>query len=260
MTNMTTVVNIKLDCLRHKIYVKDWLANSNNVYIGSGVAVDNETYPEGENMWANPYKAGKDFDLSHVMSRYKLYMFGLIQSGDVKLSDFNRIKGKKLGCWCHPKLCHGDILQSIINNTCNTLPILSITPVNFLTNGSVEQYSRDAAVRMSKSEHGRCGTGLKKSKSLPRIVNTRQIGITRSSSAFTSRDTYTATSKSRRPSSVPIPATSVKLLMLPHLADLPRYSPRQMTIKSPTPSCRVKTLKLPLTTSNLVLSRTAIPE
>jgi Domain of unknown function (DUF4326) len=26
------------------------------------------------------------------------------------------LKGKVLGCWCHPKPCHGDVLARIANN------------------------------------------------------------------------------------------------------------------------------------------------
>jgi hypothetical protein len=28
----------------------------------------------------------------------------------------NELKGKTLGCWCKPKLCHGDVYVELINN------------------------------------------------------------------------------------------------------------------------------------------------
>jgi len=31
------------------------------------------------------------------------------------------LKGKTLGCWCHPKQCHGDILSKWANSIGNEL-------------------------------------------------------------------------------------------------------------------------------------------
>jgi hypothetical protein len=31
-------------------------------------------------------------------------------------SILNELKGKTLGCWCKPKLCHGDVYVELINN------------------------------------------------------------------------------------------------------------------------------------------------
>jgi hypothetical protein len=30
------------------------------------------------------------------------------------LNDLNELKGKKIGCWCMPKSCHGDVLVELI--------------------------------------------------------------------------------------------------------------------------------------------------
>lgn len=36
-----------------------------------------------------------------------------IANQDDLLSDLHELKGKVLGCWCHPKACHGDILKEL---------------------------------------------------------------------------------------------------------------------------------------------------
>lgn len=38
-------------------------------------------------------------------------------NGDGKhlLDDIHELEGKVLGCWCHPKSCHGDVLSEIVN-------------------------------------------------------------------------------------------------------------------------------------------------
>jgi len=33
------------------------------------------------------------------------------------LASLSELKGKTLGCWCHPKACHGDFLVQLANNT-----------------------------------------------------------------------------------------------------------------------------------------------
>ncbi|WP_036384005.1 DUF4326 domain-containing protein [Muricauda sp. MAR_2010_75] len=32
------------------------------------------------------------------------------------LKDLHELKGKILGCWCHPQKCHGDVLVELVNN------------------------------------------------------------------------------------------------------------------------------------------------
>lgn len=31
------------------------------------------------------------------------------------LKDLHELKGKTLGCWCHPQACHGDVLVELAN-------------------------------------------------------------------------------------------------------------------------------------------------
>jgi len=44
-----------------------------------------------------------------------------ITDGDGKhlLNDLVELKGKKLGCWCFPKSCHGDVLVELVKKYCN---------------------------------------------------------------------------------------------------------------------------------------------
>lgn len=35
------------------------------------------------------------------------------------LASLCSLKDKVLGCWCHPKLCHGDVYTLLINKLCN---------------------------------------------------------------------------------------------------------------------------------------------
>ena len=60
--------------------------------------------------WGNPYSIGKDGDRTEVIDKYKEHLRNhpnLIEDARSEL------KGKILGCWCAPQLCHGDILAFV---------------------------------------------------------------------------------------------------------------------------------------------------
>lgn len=61
--------------------------------------------------WGNPFEIGKDGTREEVCQKYKDW----ITQGDGKylLNDLHELKDKILGCWCHPKQCHGDILHEL---------------------------------------------------------------------------------------------------------------------------------------------------
>lgn len=60
--------------------------------------------------WGNPYEIGNDGTRDEVLLKYRKYI-----STRIKELPFEELRGKVLGCWCHPKPCHGDILIEIVN-------------------------------------------------------------------------------------------------------------------------------------------------
>ena len=73
-----------------------------DVYIGRG------------SVWGNPYVIGKDGDRPQVISKYKELLWSRMQSGQVTVSDLLALDGKRLGCFCKPKACHGDVIQAAV--------------------------------------------------------------------------------------------------------------------------------------------------
>ena len=86
---LTTVVNLKREPY--------------DVYIGRG------------SMWGNPFKMGSEADRERVIQAYKKYLKEAILRGEISILDLKTLKGKRLGCYCKPKACHGDILAEIVN-------------------------------------------------------------------------------------------------------------------------------------------------
>lgn len=113
-----SVVNVKVQNIRPNYHsLKNWIEDTNNVYIGrKGVVfIDGERYPKKDSIFANPYKIGKNGTREQVIEQYREYMENNIQKNRAYyLDELSKLKGKNLGCWCHPELCHGDVLLDLI--------------------------------------------------------------------------------------------------------------------------------------------------
>ena len=89
----------------HKEYGINWKkfkSDPNCVYIG-------RYHPFfGKSKWYNPYKIGTNEEL---VEKYREY---ILSRSDL-LEDLQELKGKEfLGCWCKPKVCHGDVLIELL--------------------------------------------------------------------------------------------------------------------------------------------------
>jgi hypothetical protein len=73
-----------------------------DVYIGRG------------SLWGNPYVIDKDGDRAEVIRKYRLLLWQQIQDGEVTIDQLKSLNGKRLGCFCKPKPCHGDVIASAV--------------------------------------------------------------------------------------------------------------------------------------------------
>lgn len=67
------------------------------VYIGRG------------SKWGNPFVIGKDGNRDDVCDKYEVYLL----SNQTLLDALPELKDKKLGCFCKPQRCHGDLLAKL---------------------------------------------------------------------------------------------------------------------------------------------------
>jgi Domain of unknown function (DUF4326) len=112
----TNVVNVKVDHIRPKHKnLKEWINDSNNVYIGRGgiVFVDDERFPKKDSIWANTHKIKKEEDRAQAIIDYEKDIREKIKKEKLQ-SELLKLEGKNLGCWCKPKACHGDVLIKLI--------------------------------------------------------------------------------------------------------------------------------------------------
>jgi hypothetical protein len=65
--------------------------------------------------WGNPFRAGRDGSLILVLAKYKLY----IKRNKILMAALPELVGKKLGCFCAPRPCHGDMLVELCAEYCS---------------------------------------------------------------------------------------------------------------------------------------------
>lgn len=63
----------------------------------------------GRSMWANPFHIGKDGSRAEVIAKYEAWL----RSRPHDMNMLYVLKDKKLGCWCKPEACHGDVLARL---------------------------------------------------------------------------------------------------------------------------------------------------
>ncbi len=80
-----------------------------DIYIGRG------------SKWGNPY-SHKDGTkalyrvktVGDAIKAYKNHLWNQIRNGFITLDDLRGLHGKRLGCYCAPRACHGDVLKAAV--------------------------------------------------------------------------------------------------------------------------------------------------
>ena len=59
--------------------------------------------------WGNPFHLGRDGGREEVIVRYQAWL----GRQPALLARLGELRGKRLGCWCAPRPCHGDVLARL---------------------------------------------------------------------------------------------------------------------------------------------------
>jgi hypothetical protein len=62
--------------------------------------------------WGNPFVIGRDGDRAEVIARYRAHLDAELAAGRITRAELAELHGKRLGCWCAPAPCHGDVLAA----------------------------------------------------------------------------------------------------------------------------------------------------
>lgn len=73
-----------------------------------------------QSKWANPFKMESDKSDKRkiVINKYKKWL----KEQEQLLKDWEELVARKLGCWCAPKPCHGDILIKLVKENLSKFP------------------------------------------------------------------------------------------------------------------------------------------
>ncbi|AXG66786.1 hypothetical protein HOU08_gp060 [Dickeya phage vB_DsoM_JA29] len=65
-----------------------------------------------QSKWGNRHYMNDDSpaERDRVCDEHEKELWEKIHAGDISLSELEELYGKRLGCWCKPKRCHGDAL------------------------------------------------------------------------------------------------------------------------------------------------------
>ena len=75
-----------------------------DVYIGRG------------SIWGNPFIAAtrSEVDRAIVIAKHKQYLWNQIKKSEITIDQLKALHGKRLGCFCKPKTCHGDNIVAAV--------------------------------------------------------------------------------------------------------------------------------------------------
>ena len=113
----TTIVNVKVQNIRPQyLNLKEWMNDDNNVYIGRAgiVFIDGERFPKQSSEWCNPYKITDELSRDECLDKYAKHLVRKLIDKKA-MRKFMLLKGKNLGCWCHPEACHGDVIKIFLD-------------------------------------------------------------------------------------------------------------------------------------------------
>lgn len=84
--------------------------NNNNTTVVNLADSDYDVYIGRPSKWMNPFVKGTDGSRSEVIQKFEQY----IRSKPELLAQIEELRGKRLGCYCAPKACHGDVLVRLL--------------------------------------------------------------------------------------------------------------------------------------------------
>jgi len=73
-----------------------------DIYIGRG------------SVWGNPFEITETTNRSQAIAKYKKYLWLQIKLQNITVEQLLSLKGKKLGCFCKPQSCHGDVIVGAV--------------------------------------------------------------------------------------------------------------------------------------------------
>ena len=102
MMNATVILDTYECKVNEMKYVVHCKKEKYDVYIGRG------------SKWGNPFVMRSEADRERVIEQFRKYLWEQIKTGAITKDELRVLDGKRLGCFCAPKACHGDVIVAAI--------------------------------------------------------------------------------------------------------------------------------------------------
>lgn len=76
-----------------------------------------DVYIGRPSIFGNPFVIGYDGDRSEVIEKYRSAFYQRLKYDSEFRGAIEGLRGKRLGCYCHPLPCHGDIIAEYLNKS-----------------------------------------------------------------------------------------------------------------------------------------------
>lgn len=83
-----------------------------DVYIGRA----NKSHNLPQSPFANPFRLSDGYSRANAIKAYRQWFEAALENPKFRAA-VEKLRGKRLGCWCKPKPCHGDIIVEYLNST-----------------------------------------------------------------------------------------------------------------------------------------------
>lgn len=64
-------------------------------------------------IWANPFAISVTCTREQALEKYQVHLDAMLQKEENRSALF-QLMGKRIGCWCKPRACHGDLLVNAL--------------------------------------------------------------------------------------------------------------------------------------------------
>lgn len=75
-----------------------------------------QVYIGRPSIYGNPFEITEERSREESVALYKIYFYNRISSDEDFKNKVLTLRGKVLGCFCKPKICHGDVICEYLNN------------------------------------------------------------------------------------------------------------------------------------------------
>jgi hypothetical protein len=90
-----------------------------DIYIGRNQSQGGWNLKKSE--WANDFTT-KSYSREESIELYRKQLYEkVLYDSETWIPKLEELRGKRLGCWCSPLQCHGDVIADLVENVCKMI-------------------------------------------------------------------------------------------------------------------------------------------